>query len=83
MAKNTSIILGEHYDKFIQEELADGVYASASEMIREGLRLLQEKRKKIDAINKALVVGENSGKPLVYNHKEFLKAMAKKHGGKI
>ena len=38
-AKNTSVVLGERYDKFIAELLHDGRYASASEVLREGLRL--------------------------------------------
>ncbi|MFM2392123.1 MAG: hypothetical protein RLZZ546_100 [Bacteroidota bacterium] len=79
MSKNTSIILGEYYEDMIKKEMENGKYSSASEMIREGLRLLDERSKKIEAINKALVIGEESGKPLEYNYNAFLKKMAKKH----
>ncbi len=56
-----------------------GTYASASEMIREGLRLLDERKQKIQAINNALEAGEKSGKPLPYDHDAFLKKMAAKY----
>lgn len=51
-------------------------------MIREGLRLLDERIKKIDAINKALIIGEESGKAQDYNYSAFIKNMAKKHKAK-
>ncbi len=39
--KNTSISLGEHFDSFISRQLEHGRYASVSEIVREGLRLLE------------------------------------------
>jgi len=78
MAKNTSIILGDHFDKFIKKEIKQGRYNTASEVIRSGLRLLESEKSKIEAINKALVVGEKSGKPLSFNNREFKAKMKKK-----
>ena len=78
MGKNTSVILGEYYESMINKELKKGSYSSASEMIREGLRLLDEKKQKIEAINKALALGEKSGKPKEFNFNTFLKKMEKK-----
>ncbi len=78
MAKNTSIILGEHFDKFIQIELKSGRYSSASEVIRSGLRLLEIEKHKINAINKALTVGENSGEPVAFDNEKFKTRMRKK-----
>jgi antitoxin ParD1/3/4 len=79
MGKNTSVILGEYYEDLIKKEMRIGTYASASEMIREGLRLLDERKQKIQAINNALDAGEKSGEPLSYDHNAFLKKMATKH----
>jgi antitoxin ParD1/3/4 len=51
-----------HFDQFIQSEIQSGRYKSASELIREALRILETERTKINAINEALAVGEASGK---------------------
>lgn len=58
MAKNTSVVLGERYDKFIARLIQDGRYASASEVLREGLRLVEEREQKFDALKLAVVKGE-------------------------
>lgn len=78
MGKNTSIILGEFYDEMIQIELKKGTYASASEMIREGLRLVHERNEKIKSINKVLELGEKSGSLVEWNMKSFRDKMEKK-----
>ena len=61
MAKNTSIILGDHFEAFVGAELSAGRYSSTSEVIRAGLRLLEERETKLNALRRALVDGENSG----------------------
>jgi antitoxin ParD1/3/4 len=61
MARNTSISLGSHFDEFISQQLAEGRYGSASEVIRTGLRLLEEREEKVRAVRKALQEGEASG----------------------
>ena len=59
--KNTSVTLGDHFDHFIAEALANGRYRSASEIIREGLRLLEDRETKLAALRAALLKGEQSG----------------------
>ena len=61
MAKNTSISLGTHFDKFIEKQLKSGRYSSASEVVRESLRLMEEQEKNKTALRKAIVAGEKSG----------------------
>ncbi len=61
MQKNTSVTIGPHYDQFIAKQIAGGRYASASEAIRAGLRLLEERELKLIALRKALKEGEDSG----------------------
>jgi antitoxin ParD1/3/4 len=62
MQKNTSITLGNHFDKFLNEQINTGRFGSVSEAVRAGLRLLEERECKIQALKKALTEGENSGK---------------------
>jgi antitoxin ParD1/3/4 len=61
MAHNTSVLLGSHFEKFISNEVSSGKYASASEVIRTALRLLEEDVIKKRQLNDALIIGENSG----------------------
>ena len=61
MARNTSINLGDHFDDFINQQLSCGRYGSASEVIRAGLRLLEEHETKLNALRTKLTEGEQSG----------------------
>ena len=78
MSKNTSIILGDHFDKFIKKEIKGGRYKNTSEVIRSALRLLELEKAKIVAINKALVVGESSGAPKNFDNNQFKLKMKNK-----
>lgn len=56
--KNTSVTLSEHFSKFIDEQINSGRYQSTSEVIRAGLRLLEEDYQKLENLRQALAVAE-------------------------
>jgi len=59
--KNTSVSLGDHYQKFISQQILQGRFGSTSEAIRAGLRLLEEQESKLSLLRQALIDGEMSG----------------------
>lgn len=61
MQKNTSVTLGPHYEQFIAQQIRRGTFGTASEAIRAGLRLLEERELRLEAVRKALIEGEESG----------------------
>ena len=77
MTKNTSISLGSHFDDFIQGRISAGRYKNASEVVRAGLRLLEEEESRIIALKEAIKEGTDSGIDHDFNpdtHLENLKA---------
>jgi len=79
MARNTSVSLGGHFTGFIDAQVRAGRYGSASDVVRAGLRLLEEHEAKVKALREALVAGEESGPPRRFAGKAFLKRMRAKH----
>lgn len=61
MSTNTSISLDDHFAEFLAREVATGRYRSASEVVRAGLRLLEDHEAQMSALRAALVAGEQSG----------------------
>jgi len=61
MSKNTSISLGKHFDEFIAARLKSGRYGSASEVVRAGLRMLEDSETKRERLCQLLEEGERSG----------------------
>ena len=53
----TSFSLGEHWEKFIRSEVGSGRYGSASEVVRDGLRALEERKAQVDALREHLAEG--------------------------
>lgn len=79
MAKNTSILLGDYFEDFIDSQIKSGRYSSASEVVRAALRLFkQEEDKKVELI-KALKKGEKSGFVEKFNRKKFMKNLHAKY----
>lgn len=71
MAKNTSISLGEHFDDFIANQIESGRYGSASEVVRAGLRMLEDTESKLSTLRRLLAEGEQSGLA-DYNYETFI-----------
>lgn len=79
MPKNTSVTLGDHFEKIIEKSIASGRYASASEVIRAGLRKIDEEEQKIRMLREAIEAGENSGYIKNFDPVNFLDKMHAKH----
>ena len=71
MPKNTSMSLGDHFDGFISQQISEGRYASASEVVRAGLRLLEDNERKVAVLRRMLEEGEHSGLA-DYNYDNFM-----------
>ncbi len=63
--KNTSISLGNYFDKFVSSQVSVGRYKNVSEVIRAGLRLLENEESKAIALKNAIQEGLDS--PIVEN----------------
>jgi antitoxin ParD1/3/4 len=74
MAKNTSITLGNHFDDFIAKQLATGRFGSASEVVRAGLRMLEDAETRIETLRNMLDEGEASGLA-EYTYEQFIAEM--------
>lgn len=61
MAKNTSILLGEYFENFVNEKISSGKFSSVSEVIRTALRLLESEENKYKTLIRELETGEKSG----------------------
>jgi antitoxin ParD1/3/4 len=72
VAKNTSVIIGDHFAEFIERQVSEGRYGSASDVVRAGLRLLEEREMKVEALRAALVEGEQSGPSTPFDFDDFI-----------
>jgi antitoxin ParD1/3/4 len=79
MGRNTSILLGDYFDDFINQQIKTGRYSSASEVIRAALRMFEhEESKKAELINE-LKKGEESGFVQDFDRTTFLENLHQKH----
>lgn len=72
MAQNTSISLDDHFAAFLADEVATGRYRSASEVVRAGLRLLEDREIQLAALRASLAAGEASGDPEPFDFDSFI-----------
>ena len=83
MNKNTSITLGSYFDQFIKNRISEGRFKNVSEVVRAGLRLLEEEETKVIALRKEIQAGIDSGVATGFNptsHLESIKAKKLKNG---
>jgi len=83
MGRNTSVSLGNYFENFVDDKVSQGRYKNASEVIRAGLRLLEEEENKVQILKNAIQEGIDSGIAKNFNpksHLESLKAKMKKNG---
>lgn len=79
MGRNTSISLGQHFEEFIKSEVDSGRYNSASEVVRDALRILEKRKEQDDRLLSALKAGEDSGYSGNFTAAEFLAEMKAKY----
>jgi antitoxin ParD1/3/4 len=75
MNRNTSISLGNYFDNFIQSRISAGRFKNASEVVRAGLRLLEEEENKIMALRDAIHGGIDSGMANDFDPKSHLEKL--------
>jgi antitoxin ParD1/3/4 len=78
MPKNTSVSLGDHFTSFIDTQVQAGRYGSASDVVRAGLRLLEEHEARVKALQDALIPGEESGPARPFDPDAFIRRMHEK-----
>ena len=79
MAKNTSILLGEYFEKFVKEQVMSGRFSSTSEVIRTALRLFEQQENKTKILINELKVGEKSGMISNFDREKGLSKLHAKH----
>lgn len=78
MGKNTSISLGNYFDGFVQNRVSEGRFKNVSEVIRAGLRLLEEEESKVIALRNSIQEGINSGIAHDFDPKKHLESLKAK-----
>ena len=79
MAKQISLLLGQHFETFIKKEVESGKYRSASEVVQAALRLLESEEEKKSALIKALIKGEKSKRVENFDPEIHLAQLHKKY----
>lgn len=72
MGRNTSVSLGDYFEDFVEAKISEGRFKNASEVIRAGLRLLEEEEQRIIALREAVQQGISSGIDRSFDSKKHL-----------
>ena len=78
MSRNTSVELDDEIAGFIDKQVNAGRYGSASEVIRAGIRLLQDQETKMAALRSAVGEGEQSGSAIPFDVDSFINSRKRK-----
>lgn len=82
MGRNTSISLGNHFESFIETTVSKGRFSNASEVVRAGLRLLEEEENRILVLRNAIQEGFQSGRATDFDPKKHLETLkSRKNNG--
>ena len=73
--RTTSVALGAYFENFISTKISQGRYNNASEVIRAGLRLLEENEESIVALKVAINEGVDSGIAVGFDPMQHLEAL--------
>ncbi|MCR5856146.1 type II toxin-antitoxin system ParD family antitoxin [Mesorhizobium sp. J428] len=80
MNKHTTLSLDDHSAEFIEQQIDGGNFASASEVVAAGLKLLEERQAKIEALRAAIIEGEESGPSTPFDFDEFIARKRRERG---
>jgi antitoxin ParD1/3/4 len=83
MGRNTSISLGDYFESFVEKSIKEGRFKNASEVLRAGLRLLEEEESKIIALRNAVSEGINSGHANDFKPTEHLNSLKAKRKSNV
>jgi len=61
MPRNTSVMPGDNFNNFIARAVESGRYASTSDVLRAGLRILEQEEQRLDRLRAEIIKGEESG----------------------
>ena len=81
--KNTSISLGNYFDNFVSSQVSVGRFKNVSEVVRAGLRLLEDEEGKVIALRKAIKDGIDSGIAHNFNPEKHLQELKAKRKANV
>ena len=75
MARTATVTLGHHFDDFVKTSIAGGRYNNVSEVVRAGLRRLEEEEARINAFCAAVDEGDSSPDVLDFDEEAFIQEL--------